>query len=334
MAARANDLREAMVGAEEEAFNRNLLWRTLTNTEYEGTAQGNDEVRIIRPVTSGLSDITTTSGGNNTNADTTRNPSVPTASEVTTLGERLLIRQRSVQSFIVGIDDTNDLSVDLVAAAGAAVGRQFAEVIDGYLQGRFIAGITAGNTTAIGDGTNYVETTASSANFGSVAGTAADADLIYDALMLAQLKLENEHIVHTGEVQYQPFAVMHPAMWNTVRRRELDKTVFTSRDELIESGADVNRSKIAGRLFSFDIYLDTTLAETTGASGSPNTMPILYGHPLAVTFAQTMEVAHLYPPGTVPGSFGYKANFYRRYGALKSWAALAKQLVVATSVNQ
>ena len=333
MAARAQDLREAMVAAEEESFNRNLLWRTLTNSQYEGTAQGNDEVRIVRPATGGLNDITTTSGGNNTNADTTRNPGVPTASEVTTTGERLLIRQRSTQSFIVGIDDDNDVPVNLVTAAANAVGRQFAEEIDGYLQGRFIAGIAAGNTTAIGDGTNFVETTASSANFGTVAGTAADADLIYDALMLAQLKLENEHIVHTGEIQYQPFAVMHPAMWNTVRRRELDKTVFTSRDELIESGADVNRSRIAGRLFSFDIYLDTSIPESTGSSGNPNTMPILYGHPLAVTFAQTMQVAHLYTPGTVHNSFGYKGNFYRRYGALKTWNALAKQLVVATSVD-
>ena len=336
MAAVVRDLDKAIIEAEERKFNSLLLWRTLTNSQYEGTVQGKDYVDLVAPDTSAVGSPTKTSGGTNAASDSTRNPDPPTAVDVTTSRIRMYVRERATHAFKVGIDDIVDVVPDLIRAAEREVASAMAKQIDADLRVEFAATVPAANKFAIGSNTNFVDVTSTNATFGHVTGADADADLIYNALLDAELRLEDQNIIHTGEVDYQPFAVMHPAMWQTVRRRELDKTVFTSRDELIESGADVNRGRIVGRLFNFDVYTSTRLPETkaTTGSGNPNTMPIYIGHPLAVTFAQTMEQVDYYPPGTDPNTFGYKANFYRRYGFQGTWPALAWQITVTTSDNK
>ena len=332
MAAAINTLRKAFATGVEQGFDARLLWPMFTNTTYQVVSQGADWLDIVRPDASGIARRSGdhTSGGVTPGswASNTRNLDSIATRQITTSRQRMFLRDIYRDAVEIGAEDLYDVPVSMPQAAGDAVGRLTAEVINDYLMSEFEAGIPTSspdNDTTVGSATNYCPLST-----GTFTGADADQATLYNALRQAELSLQARNIIDTGTVNYQMFMVMHPAHWYQIKTYILSRNFFTDRFGQIEAGSDVASSRVAGNLFGFPIYLDT---EIELVSASPDYVPIFFGNQQALSFALSDTETFIYPPGTAQGKRGWIAEYARRFGSLMVWDDLAFQIRVAAAAD-
>ena len=309
----------------EQQFRKNLLWLPLINTAQQALAQNADFIDILRPDTSAIvkvaANLTDGKEAAGSWAANTRNQGVPSAVNITTAGQRMFLRQ--IYRYRLGIDsdDLYDTPVDLVSAGGSEVGRHMAEIIDEWIMQDWVAHIPNGNSSTYGGDPDYITAA------GAVNG---NQDLILDLLQDAQFTLRMSNIVDTGERDYRPWCLMHPAHWKSIQNNQLALPFLTDEYTQARRGTEIRRGRVAQNLLGFDIYVSTDIKEDK--TTDPDHIPLYFGHSDAYSFARTQSIVHVYPPGEDASSYGWSANYKQRWGGLMIWDDLAFRRQVASNV--
>jgi len=289
---------QSYAGLVEQDFRANEIVSILTNARYQGDAEGATRVHAVRSDTSNLT--STIQEGFDI--------SPAALQEVNAEEVEIVLNRNAPASFKIGRDAVRDSIGAIVEDARRKTNLISNSAVEkDILQYMYNASQVPSGQTFTG-GVTYRFT---AGNEGTPA-SADDQERLFEDFHVMEWRLTRANKMRTSQVDRQFWCVMHPDALLALTWGDIKRDYAFSRKDLIERGDELNNSRLAYRIFGFDVYTSTFMEqEGTGANVHS---PILFGTRDAVTVAQAYNDGFIYPPGSVQGTFEWRAEYNRRFG--------------------